>query len=141
MKRFLFSFILSLLLFHLPAQNAEGRPERTPEQEASKQTEVLQRELNLTPEQSLQIYAINLKYAKERQQSNTRTDAIERMKRKNADYQKVLTKEQYEHLQNKQLEIRSKQASGQIQIRTTDRSVRSALTDTLRPVRINFQAR
>jgi len=74
---------------------------RTPEQEAMKQTEKLQQELNLSPEQIKQLYDINLKYEKERQISNKRSEAVERMKNKNADIQQVLTAEQNERLQTK----------------------------------------
>lgn len=74
---------------------------RTPEQEAMKQTEKLQQELNLTPEQIKQLYDINLKYEKERQISNKRSEAVERMKNKNAEIQQVLTAEQNERLQTK----------------------------------------
>jgi len=74
---------------------------RTPEQEAMKQTEKLQQELNLSPEQIKQLYDINLKYEKERQISNKRSEAVERMKNKNADIQQVLTSEQNEKLLTK----------------------------------------
>jgi hypothetical protein len=74
---------------------------RTPEQEAMKQTEKLQQELNLSPEQIKQLYDINLKYEKERQISNKRSEAVERMKNKNADIQQVLTAEQNEKLLTK----------------------------------------
>jgi len=79
-------------------------PQRTPEQEAAKQTEKLQQELGLTPEQTKQVYEINLKYARERQVSNTRSEAVERMKNKNADIQKILTAEQSDRLQTKRYE-------------------------------------
>jgi len=79
-------------------------PQRTPEQEAAKQTEKLQQELGLTPEQIKQVYEINLKYARERQISNTRSEAVERMKNKNADIQRILTAEQSDRLQTKRYE-------------------------------------
>jgi hypothetical protein len=63
---------------------------RTPEQEAAKQTEKMQSELGLTTEQCAQIYDINLRYARMRQVSNTRTEAMERIKNKNADIRQVL---------------------------------------------------
>lgn len=90
------------------AQDTAGKPERTPEQEAAKQTENMQRELDLTPEQAARIHEINLKYAKERTQSNQRAEAMERMKNKNEDYKSVLTTAQYEHLQSKRVERRTK---------------------------------
>ena len=79
-------------------------PKRTPEQEAIKQTEKLQQELNLDPDQSKQVYEINLRYARERQISNKRSEAMERMKNKNADIQHVLSPQQNERLQTKRYE-------------------------------------
>jgi len=78
--------------------------ERTPEQEAGKQTEKLQQELNLSAEQSSQMYEINLRYERQRQVSNTRSQAMERIKNKNADIQRILTEEQNNQLQNKRYE-------------------------------------
>ena len=60
--------------------------DRTPEQEALKQTEKLQNELQLTEQQYKAIYQINLRYARERQQSNTRSQAMERIRNKNEDF-------------------------------------------------------
>lgn len=77
---------------------------RTPEQEAIKQTEKLQQELNLTNEQAKQVYEINLRYARERQISNKRSEAVERMKNKNTEIQQVLNQEQNEKLQTKRYE-------------------------------------
>lgn len=79
-------------------------PQRTPEQEAVKQTEKIQQELNLTPNQIKQVYEINLRYARERQVSNTRSEAMERIKNKNSDMQLILTENQYNQLQNKRYE-------------------------------------
>lgn len=90
-------FICSVSLF---AQDSE-RTSRTPEQEAARQTERLKQELNLTPEQVREVYSINLRHAKQRQISNSRTEAMERIRNKNADLKLVLTEEQYEKLQNK----------------------------------------
>jgi len=100
------SFFLLFLTLALPLKSQDNSvvPQRTPEQEAVKQTEKLQQELNLTPEQTKQVYEINLRYARERQISNTRSEAVERMKNKNADIQKVLSAEQNERLQTKRYE-------------------------------------
>lgn len=78
--------------------------QRIPEQEALKQTEKLQQELDLTNEQTRQIYEINLRYARERQVSNTRTQAMERIKNKNAEFEQILNTEQNNRLQNKRYE-------------------------------------
>lgn len=93
---------------------SDGRPERTPEQEAAKQTETMQRELDLSPEQVTRIHEINLKYAEERQDTDTRTEAMERMRRKNEDYKRVLDEAQYEHLQSKRVERRTRPLDGRV---------------------------
>ena len=61
--------------------------DRTPEQEAIKQTEKLQSELKLTDEQAKIVYEINLRYARERQLSNSRSQAMERIRNKNEEIQ------------------------------------------------------
>jgi len=94
-------FVCSVSLF---AQDSERVSSRTPEQEAARQTERLKQELNLTPEQVREVYNINLRHAKQRQISNSRTEAMERIRNKNADLKLVLTEEQFERLQNKQHE-------------------------------------
>ena len=85
-------------------QENTGISQRTPEQEAVKQTDKLQQELNLSPDQVKQIYEINVKYAHARQISNKRTEAVERMKSKNTEIQQVLSKEQNNRLQSKRFE-------------------------------------
>lgn len=97
----IFSFSLVLPNF---GQDNSATPQRTPEQEAAKQTEKLQQELDLSQEQTKQIYEVNLKYARERQISNTRSEAMERMKNKNADIERILNAEQNNRLQSKRYE-------------------------------------
>jgi periplasmic protein CpxP/Spy len=105
----LFKFI-SIVLFFMtlgyPAysQDSPVVPKRTPEQEAAKQTDKLQQELDLSQEQAKEVYKINLRYARERQISNKRSEAMERMKNKNADIQQVLNPEQNSRLQSKRYE-------------------------------------
>jgi hypothetical protein len=96
--------LLLFLAIQVHGQDNAVSPQRTPEQEAVKQTEKLQQELNLNAEQARQIYEINLRYARERQMSNTRSQAIERMKNKSAEIQRILNPEQNEHLQTKRYE-------------------------------------
>lgn len=86
------------------AQEATSTPERTTEQEATRQTEKLQQELNLNEEQTKQVHEINLKYARERQVSNSRSEALQRVKNKESDLQRILRPDQYNRLQNKQFE-------------------------------------
>lgn len=98
--------VLILMLFLAKTINSQGVniPQRTPEQEASKQTEKLQLELNLNSEQRKLVYDINLQYERQRQISNTRSEAMERIKNKNADIQRILTEQQKIQLQNKRFE-------------------------------------
>jgi len=99
--------LLSLFLclgLSIHSQDNVSVPQRTPEQEAAKQTEKIQQELNLTPDQIKQVYEINLRYARERQVSNTRSQAMERIKNKNTEMQRILTENQYNQLQNKRYE-------------------------------------
>lgn len=98
--------VLFLLTMVIPMYSQENSaiPKRTPEQEASKQTEKLQQELNLNQEQSNHIYEINLRYARERQISNKRSEALERMKNKNAEIKQILSPEQNDRLQSKRYE-------------------------------------
>ena len=100
---------LVLILFASICFSADGQersrtPDRTIEQEAFKQTEKLQQELNLNAEQSRQMYEINLRYARMRQEETTRYKAMERIKNKNAEIQLILNNFQKERLLNKQYE-------------------------------------
>ncbi len=101
----IFSIVLMFgLTMQLYSQDNTVTPQRTAEQEAIKQTEKLLQEVNLTTEQAKIIYEINLRYARERQISNKRSEAVERMKNKNAEVQLVLSQEQYDKLQSKRYE-------------------------------------
>ena len=64
----------------------------------------MQAELNLNDDQSQAIYEINLKHARERQVSNSRSQALERVKNKDNEVQQVLTRDQYNRLQDKRYE-------------------------------------
>lgn len=88
----------------ITAQETAPAPIRTPEQEAILQTQKMQKELNLNKAQQQAIYEINLKNARERQISNSRTQALERTKNKNSAIKQVLTNDQFERLQNKRYE-------------------------------------
>lgn len=97
-------FLAFSLAFLAKGQDNNAVPERTPEQEAAKQTEKLKQDLHLSAEQVALAYEINLKYAKARQVSNTRAEAVQRMKDKEADLMKILNYEQRVLLQNKRYE-------------------------------------
>ncbi|HRZ97163.1 MAG TPA: hypothetical protein P5084_06375 [Paludibacter sp.] len=100
LKIILLAFIVFMLSTGLSAQDNAA----TPEYEATKQTEKLQQELNLSTSQVKKVYEINLKYARARQSSVSRSEAMERMKNKDADLQNVLSNEQINRLQNKRYE-------------------------------------
>lgn len=103
-KIILLAFYIFFGCGFVAGQENTNTPERTPEQEAARQTEKMQQELNLTPEQVQQVHEINLKYARERQVSNSRTEALQRVKNKEQDLRRVLKPDQYNTLQNKQYE-------------------------------------
>ena len=104
LKIILLIFATLALNIAVYSQDNNTAPERTPEQEAAKQTEKLQQELDLTAEQTRQIHEINLKYARARKASNTRSDALQRIKDKEAELKKILNPSQYTQLQNKRYE-------------------------------------
>jgi Na+-transporting methylmalonyl-CoA/oxaloacetate decarboxylase gamma subunit len=121
---FLFLFLI-ILTVSPHAQDNLNTPQRTPEQEATKQTEKLQQELNLSFDQAKQVYEINLKYARERQISNTRTQAMERMKNKNAEIEQVLKPDQNSKLQSMRYDRSTIQNNGQNQIPANSSGFRS----------------
>ncbi len=116
----LLKIIVLFLLFLCPTlnfgQESTSIPERTPEQEAAKQTEKLQQELNLSTEQARQVHEINLKYARARKVSNTRMDAIQRIKDKEIELSRVLSDLQQSVLQNKRYERSSFQSNDSRQV-------------------------
>jgi len=99
---------------------------RTPEQEAAKQTEKYQKELKLTEQQAKLIYEINLKYARERQQSNNRTEAVSRIRKKSEEIKRVLSEKQNDDLQNKRLETQSVEIDGRRNFTRTRGAVRQS---------------
>lgn len=104
LKIILLIFATLALNIAVYSQDNNTTPVRTPEQEAAKQTEKLQQELDLSADQVRQIHEINLKYARARKASNTRSDALQRIKDKEAELKKVLNPNQYTQLQNKRYE-------------------------------------
>ena len=129
---FLFLFLI-ILTVSLHAQDNLNTPQRTPEQEATKQTEKLQQELNLNSDQAKQVYEINLKYARERQISNTRTQAMERMKNKNGEIEQVLNPDQNNKLQSMRYDRSTIQNNGQNQLPSNSSGFRSNQDNTNRP--------
>jgi len=100
-------FILIVLLLlgevSLVAQQSEAVPVLSlPEIEASRQTERMKTDLQLTPVQEKLVYNICLKYERERQEAtqNSRLKSLERFRNKMEELQQVLTKKQFEQLQH-----------------------------------------
>lgn len=103
--------IAFLLLLLSPLMAQEQRvPVRTPEEEAMKQTEMLQRELDLSQAQHDTIYLIYLKYAVLRRQSNTRQEALERLNSMTAEIMNVLSPGQQQKFLGKQINDQPRRA-------------------------------
>ncbi len=98
MKRLLLLSILMFGLAHLLIVLAEAprNVQRTPEQEAAKHTEMMKRDLQLSPEQVDTIYHLNLKYAQQRREASSREEWLHCLKQKDLELREILTPEQYE---------------------------------------------
>ena len=94
---FVIAFCFISILVSAQAPSPDNQPQRTVEEVALKQTEMLVRELNLTD--SLQrdsLYRMHLKYAIERQTNNTRGAELDRLQRMTNELQGILTAEQFD---------------------------------------------
>lgn len=101
MKNLLYIFLFICATCPLWAQH---HPQRTPEDIARKQTEMLVRELNI--QDSIvrdTLYRMHLKFALKRQISNTRAEAMHYMQEANAELQTILTPEQYQQFMDQQV--------------------------------------
>lgn len=101
MKRY-FSVLISILFAGiLFAQEAEVRPQRTPEEEAVKQTTRLTRELGITDSSRIDtIYRMHLKYARIRQRGLTRAENMERMQAIYGELKLLLSPDEFERFMN-----------------------------------------
>ena len=113
-------FIFHLLVVQANPQESAAAPPRTPEQEAAMQTRKMRQELNLSSDQEREIYEINLRHARERQTSTSRSEALKRVRTKEIEFQRVLTRGQYDRLQEKRMDYSPQgvETSGFIQRRT-----------------------
>lgn len=116
-KYLIILFVLALL--PLCAQE-QRTPVRTPEEEASKQTEMLQRELELTQQQHDTIYKIHLHYAILRRISNTRQEALQRINAMTSDILNVLNEKQRELFLSKQVSWQPRPAMPRVTRAATD---------------------
>ena len=95
MQRLLLFFLLMFAAYNVVAQELmPQRPQRTPEQIAQKQTERLQRDLQLTTEQRDTIYRIHLKYVNLRKEDEMRDSTELRIKNMIEEVLPILTEEQ-----------------------------------------------
>ena len=102
MKRFFFLCLVILTASMLSAQEAgPNRIQRTPEEEAQKQTTRLVRELNIVDSVRIDtIYRMHLKYAKFRQKGLTRAENMERMQAIYGELKELLTPEEFDQFMN-----------------------------------------
>ena len=98
----LFSFVLvALLSGYVCAQEPADRPQRTPEEEAMKQTMRLVRELGIQDSVRFDtIYRMHLKFAKFRQKGLTRAENMQRMIDIQQELKQLLTPAEYERFMN-----------------------------------------
>lgn len=101
MKRFnVLLVVLTFISWGAYSQdNASQRPVRTVEEMALKQTERLQRDLDLSEEQCDTLYRIHLKYIKMRRVGETREVIEKRMAEMRKEILNILTEAQQERMQ------------------------------------------
>ena len=103
MKALLF-ISLFLLASSVAALRAQEHPQRTPEDIALKQTEMLVRELGIHDSIIRDtLYRMHLKFAHKRAISNTRAEALQYMQEANMELQQILTPEQYQQFMSQQV--------------------------------------
>ncbi len=102
-KKLYLLILAALLTGSLIAQESanEPRPQRTPEEEAIKQTTRLVRELGISDSARIDtLYRMHLKYARFRQKGLTRAENMERMQAIYAELKQLLTPEEFERFMN-----------------------------------------
>ena len=109
--------LVSLFTLTVSAQRPDKKSRMTAEERASKRTEMMTKQLNLTEEQQAKIGEINLKHsqqtagnqkqARERMRQN-RENRNARMEARDAELKEVLTPEQFEKWQAQRSEMRNK---------------------------------
>ena len=102
MLKKLFSIVCATLVAgFMLAQEQQVRPQRTPEEEASKQTERLVRELGIKDSVRIDtIYRMHLKYARIRQKGLTRAENMERMQSIYNELKQLHTPDEFERFMN-----------------------------------------
>lgn len=107
MQQKLFILITAVLLAGtMMAQEPSDRPQRTPEEEALKQTTRIVRELGITDSLRFDtLYRMHLKYAKWRQKGLTRAENMERMQAIYNELKVLLTPQEFEAFMNHPSEV------------------------------------
>lgn len=102
MKRLILFLLVPLFAGQLMAQEpVMDRPQRTPEEEAQKQTTRLVRELGILDSTRIDtLYRMHLKYARFRQKGLTRAENMQRMQDIHTELQQLLTPEEFEAFMN-----------------------------------------
>ena len=104
---FISLFLLASFLLLTPfltSLRAQEHPQRTPEDIALKQTEMLVRELKIQDSVVRDtLFRMHLKFAQKRAISNTRAEALQYMQEANMELQQILTPEQYQQYMNQQV--------------------------------------
>lgn len=117
MKKLMTSLALAALIAGNASAQAPGKSEKTPEERAQHQTELMTKHLGLTPEQVPQVQAINLKYVdqfgelrgRSRDEANGKKQAVKDLReQRNAELKAVLTPEQYDTMIKGQAERQDK---------------------------------
>ena len=81
------------------------RPQRTPEEEAAKQTTRLTRELDITDSARIDtLFRMHVKYARMRRQGLTRAQNMERLQSFHAELKSLLTPDEFERFMNHPVE-------------------------------------
>lgn len=113
-KKVLFIGLFAFWANTMMAQEAENRPQRTPEEEALKQTMRLFRELDIQDSIRFDtIYNMHLKYARWRQKGLTRAENMQRMQAIQEELKRLLTPEEFERFMNHPSEVPRRQPGTQ----------------------------
>ena len=103
LKKICSILLVALMAGSVSAQEpvSQSRPQRTPEEEALKQTTRLVRELEISDSVRIDtIYRMHLKYARFRQKGLTRAENMQRMQSIYAELKLLLTPEEFERFMN-----------------------------------------
>ena len=115
-KHILFTFLFSVMLVgSAMAQDLEqeDRPQRTPEEEALKQTTRIFRELGIVDSVRFDtIYRMHLKYARIRQKGLTRAENMQRMQAIHDELKKLLSPEEFDLFMNQPAETPHRRLHG-----------------------------